>query len=45
MKGGKAVLQALKKNHVEVMFGIPGGVVIPFYDELHKEPSVRHILV
>jgi len=45
MKGGKAVLQALKKNHVEVMFGIPGGVVIPFYDELHKEPAVKHILV
>src|SRR3989344_2895925 len=45
MKGGKAVLQALKKNHVDVMFGIPGGVVIPFYDEMYKDGNFRHILV
>src|SRR3989344_497502 len=45
MKGGKAFLEALKKNHVDVMFGIPGGVVIPFYDEIYKDGKFRHILV
>tara|TARA_Y100000310_G_C20703003_1_gene831838 strand:- start:6160 stop:7851 length:1692 start_codon:yes stop_codon:yes gene_type:complete len=45
MNGGESVLSALKKNKVEVMFGIPGGVVIPFYDELYKDGNFRHILV
>ncbi|MFH1391107.1 MAG: biosynthetic-type acetolactate synthase large subunit [Candidatus Diapherotrites archaeon] len=45
MKGSLAVLKALKRNKVEVMFGIPGGVVIPFYDEIYKDDEFRHILV
>jgi len=45
MKGSLAVLKALKRNKVEVMFGIPGGVVIPFYDEIYKDEEFRHILV
>ncbi len=45
MKGARAFLEALKKNGVRHMFGIPGGVVIPFYDELFYEKSLTHILV
>ncbi len=45
MNGAKTLLNALKRNNVELMFGIPGGVVIPFYDELHKDGEFRHILV
>jgi len=36
----------LRKNKVEHAFGIPGGVLIPFYDELYKDNSgLKHILV
>ncbi len=45
MKGAKAFLEALKKNGVRHMFGIPGGVVIPFYDEIYHDNAFRHILV
>lgn len=45
MKGSKAFLEALKRNGVHHMFGIPGGVVIPFYDELFNEKELKHILV
>jgi len=45
MKGSKAFLEALKRNGVRHMFGIPGGVVIPFYDELYHDKGLQHILV
>ena len=45
MKGARAFLEALKRNGVRHMFGIPGGVVIPLYDEIYHEKDFRHILV
>ena len=45
MKGARAFLDALKKNGVKHMFGIPGGVVIPLYDEIYHEKDFQHILV
>ena len=44
MKGAKAAVELLERHNVEVMFGIPGGVLLPFYDEL-VQSDIRHILV
>ncbi|MEM0449287.1 MAG: biosynthetic-type acetolactate synthase large subunit [Methanomassiliicoccales archaeon] len=44
MKGSKAVLTLLEREGVEVMFGYPGGVVIPIYDDLLNS-SIHHVLV
>jgi len=43
MSGADAIVQALKAEGVEVMFGIPGGATMPLYDSL-KDSGIRHIL-
>jgi acetolactate synthase I/II/III large subunit len=45
MTGAEMVLRALKDQGVEVIFGYPGGAVLPIYDALFKQNAVRHILV
>ncbi len=45
MTGADIVITALKEQGVEVMFGYPGGAVLPIYDALFSEPSIRHVLV
>jgi acetolactate synthase-1/2/3 large subunit len=45
MKGTKALLEVLKEQGVEVIFGIPGGVMIPLYDALYDEKSLKHVLM
>jgi len=45
LTGADIVIEALKAQGVEVMFGYPGGAVLPIYDALFSEPSIRHILV
>ncbi|OPY31217.1 MAG: acetolactate synthase catalytic subunit [Methanomassiliicoccales archaeon PtaU1.Bin124] len=44
MKGSKAVLTLLEKQGVDVMFGYPGGVTLPIYDDL-LQSSIHHVLV
>lgn len=44
MKGTKALVTMLEKKGVDTMFGYPGGVVIPIYDELY-DADIRHVLV
>jgi len=44
VKGSKALLSLLEKEGVEVMFGYPGGVVIPIYNDL-LDSSIHHVLV
>ncbi len=44
MTGAKMVIEALKHEKVEVLFGFPGGVIIPVFDELYAEPTIRTIL-
>ena len=39
------VVQALKDQGVEVVFGYPGGAVLPIYDEIFQQNDIRHILV
>jgi acetolactate synthase-1/2/3 large subunit len=43
--GAQILLQALKDQGVDVIFGYPGGAVLPIYDELYKQNHIRHILV
>ncbi len=45
MSGAEIVLQALKDQGVEVIFGYPGGAVLPLYDALFQQNAIRHILV
>ncbi len=45
MIGAEVLLECLKKEGVEVIFGYPGGVVLPFYDKLNQQKDIRHILV
>ena len=42
--GGKALMDALEREGVEVMFGLPGGAILPVYDPL-IDSSIRHVLV
>jgi acetolactate synthase I/II/III large subunit len=43
--GADIIVQALKDLKVEVIFGYPGGAVLPIYDALFKQNEIRHILV
>ncbi|MEM2122710.1 MAG: biosynthetic-type acetolactate synthase large subunit [Candidatus Bathyarchaeia archaeon] len=43
ISGAKALLEALKKEKVDTIFGIPGGAILPIYDELYGS-DIRHIL-
>ena len=45
MTGAEMVVEALKDHGVDVLFGYPGGAVLPIYDVLFQQESVRHILV
>ena len=45
MPGAEALLKALEDEGVEVVFGYPGGAVLPIYDALFKNNNIRHILV
>ncbi len=44
MSGAEIVLKALVDQGVEVVFGYPGGAVLPLYDALFKQNHIRHIL-
>lgn len=45
MKGSEIVCESLIREGVEVLFGHPGGAILPFYDALWAYPQLRHILV
>ena len=44
MTGADAILRALEAEGVEVMFGIPGGAIMPTYDAMARGTTVRHVL-
>jgi acetolactate synthase-1/2/3 large subunit len=43
--GAHALCEALSREGVELIFGYPGGAVIPLYDVLTQFPNLRHVLV
>ena len=45
MTGAEIVITALREQGVEVMFGYPGGAVLPIYDALFSADDIRHVLV
>jgi acetolactate synthase-1/2/3 large subunit len=45
MTGSGAILASLEKLGVTDVFGLPGGAIMPFYDELMASTTIRHILV
>jgi acetolactate synthase-1/2/3 large subunit len=44
MLGADAILRSLEAEGVEVMFGIPGGAILPTYDAMARGTAVRHVL-
>jgi len=45
LSGARIFLECLKREGVEVVFGLPGGAVLPVYDALYDFQGLRHILV
>ena len=45
LSGGEILIEALKEEGVEFLFGYPGGAVLHIYDALYEQNSVKHILV
>ena len=44
MNGAEILIESLKKEGVEVIFGIPGGALLPVFDALYKEEGIRFLL-
>jgi acetolactate synthase I/II/III large subunit len=44
VNGADAVLRSLEAEGVEVMFGLPGGAILPLYDAMARGTTVRHVL-
>ncbi|MGD9804779.1 MAG: acetolactate synthase 3 large subunit [Hyphomicrobiaceae bacterium] len=45
MTGAEMVIKALADQGVDLLFGYPGGAVLPIYDELFQQEKVKHVLV
>ncbi|MCX7539079.1 acetolactate synthase large subunit [Corynebacterium sp. P5875] len=45
MTGAQAIVRSLEELGVNVVFGIPGGAILPLYDPLYSSEKVRHVLV
>ncbi len=45
MPGARILLECLKREGVDIVFGLPGGAVLPIYDALYDFEGLRHILV
>lgn len=45
MDGAKSIVRSLEESGVDVIFGLPGGAVLPLYDPMMDSKKIRHILV
>jgi acetolactate synthase I/II/III large subunit len=45
LPGARIVLECLKREGVDIIFGLPGGAVLPIYDALYDFEGLRHVLV
>jgi acetolactate synthase-1/2/3 large subunit len=45
LSGAQSLVRALERAGVDIVFGIPGGAILPAYDPLFDSTSIRHILV
>ena len=44
LNGSEIIIECLKEQGVDTVFGYPGGTILNVYDELYKHPEIRHIL-
>lgn len=44
LSGSQIVIECLKEQGVDTVFGYPGGTILNIYDELYRHPEIRHIL-
>jgi len=44
MSGANALLEGLRRHDTDLIFGYPGGAIMPVYDALHGAPDLRHVL-
>jgi acetolactate synthase-1/2/3 large subunit len=45
LTGSEIIMECLLREGVDVMYGYPGGAILPFYDVLSKYPQIHHVLV
>ena len=45
MKGSQAVVNCLKEQGIDTIFGYPGGMILPLYDALYDDKAIRQVLV
>ncbi|MFC7049082.1 acetolactate synthase 3 large subunit [Emcibacter nanhaiensis] len=45
ISGAEILLKSLQDLGVDVIFGYPGGAVLPIYDEIYKQENIKHVLV
>ena len=45
LKGAEIIMECLRKEGVDIIFGYPGGANLPMYDALIKYPDIKHVLV
>ena len=45
LTGGEILCKALLAEGVDLVFGYPGGAILPFYDDLVRNPGLKHILI
>ncbi len=45
LKGAEIIMECLRKEGVEIIFGYPGGANLPMYDALKNYPDIKHVLV
>ena len=44
LTGSQIVIECLKEQGVDTVFGYPGGTILNIYDELYRHPEIHHIL-
>ncbi len=44
LNGSQIIIECLKEQGVDTVFGYPGGAILNLYDEIYKHPEIRHIL-
>ncbi len=44
LNGSQIIIECLKEQGVDTVFGYPGGTILNVYDELYKHPEIRHVL-
>ena len=44
LTGSQVIIECLKEQGVDTVFGYPGGAILNVYDELYKHPAIKNVL-